>query len=140
MNLNCKLGCNSKGGRFVVEKEKETAKWAERTQRLIFKWAGRKQGKQRRASHLLRIIQVRLIQRGLGHEINETWRALQAMSRCWEKTAGLCRRVTTPYPPPPTCSVAKVVFEKKKKVMCACVSVKRVCERERVMDSMHTKW
>ena len=29
------------------EKEKETAKWAERTQRLIFKWAGRKKGKQR---------------------------------------------------------------------------------------------
>jgi hypothetical protein len=28
------------------EKEKETAKWTERTQRLIFKWAGQKKGKQ----------------------------------------------------------------------------------------------
>ena len=29
------------------EKEKESAKWTERTQRLIFKWAGQKKGKQR---------------------------------------------------------------------------------------------
>ena len=29
------------------EKEKETAKWTERTQRLIIKWAGQKKGKQR---------------------------------------------------------------------------------------------
>ena len=87
-------------------------------------------------SHLLRLIL--LIQRGLGHDINETWRALQAMLRCWEKTVGLWCRVT-PFSPPPTCSVVKEVFEKKHGCV-ECVCVKRVCERERVMDSMHTKW
>ena len=34
----------AEGGR---EKERETAKWTERTQRLIFKWTGQKKRKQR---------------------------------------------------------------------------------------------